>query len=100
MKRLELMHYYKASLRDFLPAKIINKSKHGFGLPFGEWLKTSDALRSLVNPAVARLVERGILQETFVSSLHSRHEQEHAAFYGNILWVLFMLENWLATHLD
>jgi asparagine synthase (glutamine-hydrolysing) len=100
VKRLELRHYYKAALRDFLPAKIINKSKHGFGLPFGEWLKTSDALKSLVNPAVARLVERGILQDTFVSGLHRRHEQEHAAFYGNILWVLFMLENWLATHLD
>lgn len=95
---LELRHYYKASLEDFLPSKIIHKTKHGFGLPFGEWLRTSDELSSLVNPAVENLVERGFLNAGFVTELRRLHAEEHASFYGNILWVLFMLESWLETH--
>ena len=98
VRRLTLRHYYKTALTEFLPAKIIHKTKHGFGLPFGEWLRTSDALRELVNPAVDKLVQRGILLPEFVADLHRRHEHEHASFYGNILWVLFMLENWLDHH--
>src|ERR1700690_1348054 len=32
-----LRWFFKQALREFLPTVIINKSKHGFGLPFGVW---------------------------------------------------------------
>ena len=95
---LKLRHYYKKALNDFLPQKIINKSKHGFGLPLGEWLRASEDLKSIVYPSVRRLTDRGILQEQFVENLIHMHKTDHAAYYGNIIWVLFILEQWLKQH--
>jgi asparagine synthase (glutamine-hydrolysing) len=91
---LRLRHHYKRELRGFLPDKIINKTKHGFGLPFGEWLKTSEDLKTMIYPAVKNLAHRGILRDDFATDLVRLHETGHAAYYGNIIWVLFMLERW------
>ena len=38
LRGLRLRYFFKDALRDFLPAAILRKSKHGFGLPFGPWI--------------------------------------------------------------
>ncbi len=39
LKGNQLRYFFKQSLADFLPPEILSKSKHGFGLPFGIWLR-------------------------------------------------------------
>jgi asparagine synthase (glutamine-hydrolysing) len=39
LRGAELRYFFKAALRDFLPAATIAKRKHGFGLPAGVWLR-------------------------------------------------------------
>lgn len=96
--RLRLRHFYRNALADFLPDKIINKEKHGFGLPVGEWLRKSPELQSLIYGALHALAKRGVLNGPFVDDVIARHQNEHAAYYGNIIWVLSMLELWLQKH--
>ncbi len=96
--RLRLRHFYRNALADFLPDLIINKEKHGFGLPVGEWVRKSPELQSLVYGALRALAERGVLNEPFVNDVIVRHQNEHAAYYGNIIWVLSILEHWLQKH--
>ena len=96
--RLRLRHFYRNALADFLPDVIINKEKHGFGLPVGEWVRKSPELQALVYGALRALADRGVLNEPFVDDVISRHQNEHAAYYGNIIWVLSMLEHWLREH--
>ena len=98
LKGLKLRYFYRHALRDYLPDAVLNKSKHGFGLPFGEWLKTSDRLQEMVSEALSSLRKRGIFTHSFVDSLIEAHRHQHAAFYGNMVWVLAMLEWWLAAH--
>ena len=43
LKGLQLRHFFKQALKDFLPPETIVKAKHGFGLPFGLWLKDHQA---------------------------------------------------------
>lgn len=94
-RHLRLM--FKNAMSDLLPEQILTKQKHGFGLPFGDWLATSDSLREAVMPNFERLRERGIFRSDFLDDLLTKHRDEHAGFYGNIIWVLVMLEYWLQT---
>jgi len=98
LRNRQLRYFFKKSVEDFLPREIIDKQKHGFGLPFGEWLKTSGRLREIVMPSVESLSKRGIIRKDFIDGLLKNHQTVHAAYYGNIIWVLVMLEYWLQAH--
>lgn len=90
-----LRHFFKQSLNDFLPREIINKSKHGFGLPFGLWMQTHPELRALANDSLSALRKRGIVRPMYIDRLLDQHRGGHASYYGVMIWVLMMLEQWL-----
>lgn len=93
-----LRHFFKQSLNDFLPREIIDKSKHGFGLPFGLWMQTHPELRALANDSLSALRKRGIVQPMYIDRLLDQHRGGHASYYGVMIWVLMMLEQWLQHH--
>ena len=82
----------------FLPDEIINKKKHGFGLPFGLWLQESAQLRDLIFGSLANLRDRGIVRAEFLDRLLDLHGSEDARYYGGFIWVLAMLEQWFQEH--
>lgn len=98
LKGFTLRHFYKQALRDYLPAEIIRKRKHGFGLPFGVWLRSSPQLQELMRASMERFRQRGYLRPGFVDRMVREHEASHAGFYGSMLWTLMMLELWLEAH--
>ncbi|MCK0509217.1 asparagine synthetase B family protein [Aromatoleum anaerobium] len=87
--------FFKDALRDFLPGETIAKSKHGFGLPFGLWLGTSEPLQTQARQALGRLGERGIVRPDYLQRLWREHSSSHATYYGVMIWVLTQLELWL-----
>jgi asparagine synthase (glutamine-hydrolysing) len=93
-----LRYFFKKTLADFLPREIIDKSKHGFGLPFGLWMQTHPELRALANDSLSTLRKRGIVQPAYIDRLLDQHRGGHASYYGVMIWVLMMLEQWLAQH--
>ncbi len=98
VRRLTLRYFFKEALRDFLPEEIIRKKKHGFGLPFGPWLIKNVALAQFARAALERLTERGFIRRELVHDLFSTRLLEHAGFYGEMVWILMMLEHWLEHH--
>src|SRR5262249_44955087 len=82
IKGLELRSFYKQALRGFLPDEILTKKKHGFGLPFGVWLKTHEPLRKLIYGLLADLKGRGIVQPSFLDDLIATHQQGHPGYFG------------------
>jgi len=96
----KLRWLFKHALRNFLPKKILTKSKHGFGLPFGVWLKSHDGLQQLAGDSIASLKGRGIVRPSFADDVMHRHRNEHAAYYGVMVWMLIMLEQWYEVHQD
>ncbi len=98
LKQTRLRYFFKEALRGFLPDEIIIKSKHGFGLPFGSWLQTHQPLRQISLDSVADLKKRGIVRPEFIDELVSKHVESHANYYGTMVWVLMMLEQWLKQH--
>jgi asparagine synthase (glutamine-hydrolysing) len=97
VKGTRLRYLFKEALRGFLPDEIIAKKKHGFGLPFGVWTVRDRSLRGLSQAALDSLARRGVLREPFARDLLARHLDAHPGYYGEIVWVLVMLEHWLAA---
>lgn len=97
VRGLRLRHFFKKSLVGFLPPEIIAKKKHGFGLPVGSWLVHDAAFRRLARDSVNELATRRLIRADLVDDLFSRHLEEHASYYGEMVWILMMLEQWLSS---
>jgi asparagine synthase (glutamine-hydrolysing) len=98
LKRTKLRYFFKEALRDFLPKEIIDKQKHGFGLPVGTWLQSYAPLRELAGDSLLRLKSRNIVRPDFIDSLFGNRMQSHAGYYGTMVWILMMLELWFEKH--
>lgn len=97
LQGLKLRYFFKKALSDFLPKATVKKSKHGFGLPFGLWLRDYKPLRDLALDSLDSLQRRDIIKPQYIQSLMQLHRKEHASYYGVMIWVLMMLEQWFQT---
>ena len=98
LRRSKLRWFFKEALRGFLPDEIITKKKHGFGLPFGVWATRHDALKALAQDSVIGLGTRGIVRPEFTAVLMNRLLPEHPGYYGELVWIMMMLEQWFRHH--
>ena len=91
-----LRWFFKEALRDLLPEKIINKSKHGFGLPFGMWSTSHAPLAELVGDSLSDLGRRGWIKPAYLNEMLRKQREDHATYYGVMIWVTMMLETVVA----
>ncbi len=98
LKGLKLRWFFKEALRGFLPDDIITKKKHGFGLPFGPWTVKDAALGALAQDSLGAIAARGVVQPAFVRTLMQDLLPQHPGFYGELVWILMMLEQWFRHH--
>ena len=95
LKGLKLRWFFKEALRGFLPDEIIAKRKQGFGLPFGVWANRHEGLKRLATDSLHAIAGRGIVRRDFVETLLAQHLPAHPGYYGEMVWILMMLEQWL-----
>jgi asparagine synthase (glutamine-hydrolysing) len=98
LRGLKLRWFFKEALRGFLPDEIIKKKKQGFGLPFGVWLTRHAGLHRLAADSLGSLSTRGIVRPVFLKRLLDEQLPSHPGFYGEMVWILMMLEQWLRQH--
>jgi asparagine synthase (glutamine-hydrolysing) len=98
LRGLKLRWFFKEALRGFLPDEIITKKKHGFGLPFGVWATRHEGLRALARDSLGSLSARGVVRADFIRTLMDQRLAEHPGYYGEMVWILMMLEQWLRSH--
>ncbi|MEW5789672.1 MAG: asparagine synthase C-terminal domain-containing protein [Pseudomonadota bacterium] len=91
-----LRWFFKKALTGFLPDEIINKSKHGFGLPFGVWAREYAPLRERVEDRLSDLKKRAILRPDYIDLVRNEHMTGHATYFGRSIWLMLALEEWLA----
>lgn len=82
----------KEAARGLLPDDIIERKKHGFGLPLGAWLRRDmEPARELLLSRRAR--ERNLLKMSVVERLIEEHGSG-ARDHNRQLWALLTLEQW------
>ena len=95
LKGLKLRYFFKEALKDFLPPETLAKTKHGFGMPFGLWLQTHNGLATLIQDSLRAFQRRGIVKPSYIDELLLSHQTSHATYFGIMIWVIMMLEQWL-----
>ncbi len=98
MHNNELRTFYKHAMREFLPAEILSKPKHGFGLPFGVWMKTHKPLADTVFGFLSALKTRRIVRPQFIDRLIAEQRGGDPGYFGYAVWDLTLLEAWLQAH--
>ena len=98
LKGQRLRHFYRRAMRGFLAEKTLEKHKHGFGLPFGLWMKEYQPLKAFAHQRLQEARARGYLNDAFINRIIEAHETGHATYYGVFIWVLVMLEEWMQAH--
>ncbi len=91
-----LRYLFKKAFAGFLPAEVIHKKKHGFGLPIGLWIRTKESIASYVRETLlsSDCTIKPFFRTGFVEDLFDLHKSTGSAFYGDILWLLLALELW------
>lgn len=88
----------KEAARGLLPDEIIERKKHGFGVPLGAWLRRDGEMaRDLLLSRRAR--ERGLLDMAVVERLIDEHEAGRRD-HNRQLWALLTLEEWHRQFVD
>jgi asparagine synthase (glutamine-hydrolysing) len=92
--RTRMKYLLRLACRDLLPPRLLNRKKHGFGVPLGQWFRHQ--LRSYVEDTLlspqARV--RSYFEPEYIRTMFQAHvegRQQH----GDRLWVLLTFELWL-----
>jgi len=95
----QLKFLLKRIARQFFTEEFLNRPKQGFGVPIGQWFRTT--LRGLLEDFLLseRARNRGFFEPSYVRFIvdqHMRGQQNHS----HRLWTLLMFEAWARTFLD
>jgi asparagine synthase (glutamine-hydrolysing) len=98
----QLRYVFKKAFGKLLPAEIIGKSKHGFGLPVVPWMLRPGQLNDMLRDIVfsQSTYNRGIFKRSFVEKLYKESLSDKTTFYGTYLYFILFLEMWLRKHVD
>ncbi len=97
---MKLRHFYKQSMKDFLPDEVLKKEKHGFGLPFNVWIKQDANLQSLILDRISDFRRHGYLRNDFLDRLISDCQKSTASPTDGMAWDIAMLDMWIEKHTE
>jgi asparagine synthase (glutamine-hydrolysing) len=103
VKGTQKRYLFKRAFRNLLPAEIIQKKKHGFGIPVATWMNSDPRMRELSRDVLlsTRAFQRGYFKRRFVEDLFEKHERDGSTpYYGDMLWTFLTLELWHRQAVD
>jgi asparagine synthase (glutamine-hydrolysing) len=62
------------------------------------WLSSDKELKQFAEDNLEGITTRGFLNPEYIKNLIQLHQSGHASYYGIMIWILVMLEQWLLTH--
>jgi asparagine synthase (glutamine-hydrolysing) len=102
LKGFEKRYLFKKATENLLPKAILQKKKHGFGLPMSMWLKSDPKIRGLAEDVLhdPRTCQRGYVRREFIEHLFTSMDRDNSTFYGDVLYSFLMLELWYRRHAE
>jgi asparagine synthase (glutamine-hydrolysing) len=96
VRGLQKRYIFKRAFGKLLPQEILQKKKHGFGLPMARWLRTHAGFRKMARSLLLdpQSLQRGIFRPNALEEILRKHDAEESDFYGTFIWNVMMLELW------
>jgi asparagine synthase (glutamine-hydrolysing) len=91
-------YIFKKALEGFLPFEIIQKPKHGMGLPISNWFRTDKKLSELLldNLFTGTPKINYYIRSSYLNTLYKKFSEDlKTPYYGDQFWVILLLELWL-----
>lgn len=87
---------------DYIPRELLDRPKHGFGIPYSRWLKgpLKDKLLKYVNEE--KLIQQGIFNADFMNKLVAEYLQQGKDVrpnYSDIIWAYLMFQMWYEEYI-
>lgn len=97
-----LRYVFKEAMRGLLPDEIIEKTKHGFGIPVVRWMLRPGKLNGFLKDVVfdPKVETRGFFRKGFVQDLYRRSQDDKTPYFGTYLYYILFLELWMRKHVD
>lgn len=93
----KLRQFYKDAMSGFLPDEIINKQKHGFGLPYTAFMNAHPPLRDLVCDSLTGLKAHRYFRADFLDALIASARTGSLSGHETVAWDLVVLQLWLTS---
>jgi asparagine synthase (glutamine-hydrolysing) len=79
-----LRYIFKRAFKNFLPQEILQKKKHGFGLPISEWLRADSKIQKVAYNLLkdAHHIQRGYFRQDFIKNLWQSQLNDTTPYYG------------------
>lgn len=91
LKNLKTKYLLKKTFQDLLPPEILNRRKHGFMIPLGDWFKKE--LRGLVHDVLLKPDRDGFFNVAYIEQLDREH-QSGFRDHSQKLWLLLVFSLW------
>lgn len=98
LKGLKSKYLLKQVASSFLPKKIVNRPKKGFGIPVAKWIRSDIKELFLDTLSPDKIRREGLFNPEFISGMMRDHLTQRID-YRKPLWTLFMFEQWLSRWL-
>jgi asparagine synthase (glutamine-hydrolysing) len=86
-------------LREALRGTLVRKAaspRSPAAPPFGHWLQTDQRIKGLAFDSLSDLKRRAVVRADFIDTLLAARVAQQPAWYGRMVWLLMMLEQWFA----
>jgi asparagine synthase (glutamine-hydrolysing) len=61
------------------------------------WANAHPPLKKLASDSLYALAERGVVRPDFVHTLLTHRLAQHPGYFGEMVWILMMLSQWLSA---
>lgn len=91
LKNLTTKYILRKAFGNLVPAHLMNRKKHGFMVPLGDWFKKE--LRGFIHDLLLKPDRRGLLNISYIEQLNREHQ---AGFrdHSQKLWLLLAFRLW------
>jgi len=90
-----LRGFYKTGMAGILPEAVLTKTKHGFGLPFRQWLKTDPVLKEMGDSSLRNFRKRSLFKQEFLDRIMQSLHEPGETILDRFVWDVMTLELWL-----
>lgn len=98
--RREKKYILKDILSDYMPMNMVKRPKKGFGVPLGNWLRTSLKERILYYADENKLKKQGIFRYETVLQLISLVDKSDRKPYPKLLWSFLVFQMWYEYYIE